>query len=46
MIHHHKIRSIRAILAINKIIDEKTNDWIKLIKIGEYIHTCDEITNA
>ena len=37
---------IRAKLAINKIVDGKTNDWTGLIKIGKHKDTCDGIKSA
>lgn len=41
MTHHHKRQ-----LAVNKIIDGKSNDWIRLIRISDYNGTYDEIINV
>jgi hypothetical protein len=31
--HHHEREYIRVTLAINKIIDRKSNDWTRLIQL-------------
>lgn len=44
--HYDKREHNRATITIYKIIDLKTNDWTRLIKISEYKGTYDEIKNA
>lgn len=44
--HATSIKHNRATITIFKIIDGKTNDWTRLIKISKYKGTYDEIKNA